>query len=334
MSITAKWQLPYPELDNPADVPLWMQDLSERLDFLIVSFDSGNEADLPTSEKEGRFYYAIDTDRLWYDTGAGWIQVNATIGIVTREMLAPDLKPSATATPLDEAIRALGRGNDMAASGGDSRFPTDDQKAGLAGTSGLPSDINRYVTTLDSRLPTANQKAALAGTAGTPSDTNRYVTDQDGRLGSRVPVSTIPPNPTTWQEIILIADGPNHILWRLIWDGTAWAFLGGPPMSVFSSGGVSGIGNTIQSYQTAGPTLTVPFAGFYAVRVGGRYSAATRMDRLWPWIVRFTGIGIAIYETVFATLDRPSLLILATTLIVGPEFVKLDRRRSNGGHTK
>lgn len=38
--------------------------------------------------------------------------------------------------------------------------------------------------------PTADQKAALAGTSGTPSDTNRYVTNSDARLtGSRDPNS-------------------------------------------------------------------------------------------------------------------------------------------------
>jgi hypothetical protein len=54
----------------------------------------------------------------------------------------------------------------------------------LAGTSGVPSDTNRYVTDSDSRFPTAGELAALAGTHGIPGDTNRYVTDSDSRLTS------------------------------------------------------------------------------------------------------------------------------------------------------
>jgi len=56
------------------------------------------------------------------------------------------------------------------------------QTAAAAGTTGTPSDTNRFVTNADTRLPSTTQAAALAGTSGTPSGTNKFVTDADTRL--------------------------------------------------------------------------------------------------------------------------------------------------------
>jgi len=50
------------------------------------------------------------------------------------------------------------------ASGNDTRFPTSDQKAALAGTSGSPSSINKYVTDADSRNTNARAPTAHAAT--------------------------------------------------------------------------------------------------------------------------------------------------------------------------
>lgn len=60
--------------------------------------------------------------------------------------------------------------------------PSTGEKAALAGTTGTPGDVNRYVTQTDPLLPTAGQKAALVGTSGTPSADNPYITDADARL--------------------------------------------------------------------------------------------------------------------------------------------------------
>lgn len=80
--------------------------------------------------------------------------------------------------------RTLGTGSTQAAAGNDSRFPTSDEKAALAGPTGsAPSSTNRFVTqnSLTNQL-TTDEKAALAGTSGSPSTSNRFVTNNDGRL--------------------------------------------------------------------------------------------------------------------------------------------------------
>jgi hypothetical protein len=54
----------------------------------------------------------------------------------------------------------------------------------------------------DARFPSTGQKAALVGTSGTPSDTNRYVTDQDTRLGVVSP----------WKTTVRVASTANLAL--------------------------------------------------------------------------------------------------------------------------
>ncbi len=38
-------------------------------------------------------------------------------------------------------------------------------------------------------------------------------------------------------------------------------------------------------------------------------------ERLWLWLVRITGLGIAIWETVIDMADRPALLLLAAGMM-------------------
>ena len=78
----------------------------------------------------------------------------------------------------DPVISAdIGTGANQLAAGNDSRFPTTGEKAALAGTSGTPSDTNRYVTNSDARLsnartPTAHKSTHASGgsDALTPED--------------------------------------------------------------------------------------------------------------------------------------------------------------------
>jgi hypothetical protein len=45
--------------------------------------------------------------------------------------------------------------------------------------------------------------------------------------------------------------------------------------------------------------------------------------------VRITGIAIAVYETVFENVDRPTLLLLAAAMIGLPSLISLDRDRGD-----
>jgi microcystin-dependent protein len=94
------------------------------------------------------------------------------------------LNLSSDADPSVASRRSLGTTSNKAAAGNDSRFPTADEKAALAGPTGsAPSSSNRFVTqnSLTNQL-TTDEKAALTGTSGTPSTTNKFVTNNDSRL--------------------------------------------------------------------------------------------------------------------------------------------------------
>jgi hypothetical protein len=58
----------------------------------------------------------------------------------------------------------LGTTSNRAASGQDARFPTNDEKAALAGSNGIPSGANPYVTSNDTRMTNARTAVAHAAT--------------------------------------------------------------------------------------------------------------------------------------------------------------------------
>ena len=68
----------------------------------------------------------------------------------------------------------------------DTRLPTQGENDALQGTSGTPSDVNRFVTSIDGRVPTLQENDALQGAptsiSGVPDNSNRYVLDDDSRL--------------------------------------------------------------------------------------------------------------------------------------------------------
>lgn len=55
---------------------------------------------------------------------------------------------------------------------------TDDEKDAVLGTSGIPSAVNRFVTSQDPKMPTSVEKDAMLGTHGSPSTTNKFVTEE------------------------------------------------------------------------------------------------------------------------------------------------------------
>jgi hypothetical protein len=69
------------------------------------------------------------------------------------------------------------------------------------GQTGFAAKLNNEVAHLgaytDTNAPTSGQLLALAGTTGTPSNTNRYVTDSDTRLGGVVTAASTPKIRTT-----------------------------------------------------------------------------------------------------------------------------------------
>lgn len=52
------------------------------------------------------------------------------------------------------------------------------------------------------------------------------------------------------------------------------------------------------------------------------------MEQSWPWIIRFFGLGLILFETLGEQIDRPYLLALAAGMVGLPELVKWDQRRS------
>lgn len=49
--------------------------------------------------------------------------------------------------------------------------------------------------------------------------------------------------------------------------------------------------------------------------------------RFYPAVVRYVGVLIAIYETIIEDLDRPALLTLAGTMMVGSLAVEAYRQK-------
>lgn len=244
MTLTNRLKLPYPELPDAADVPLWARGLAQLLDNITATFDWGLQANRPAAGVEGFFYFATDTGILTFDDGTGLHEIGAlSAGSVTRAMLHAQLKvATGTALPADEAIRALGTIANTAAAGDDARFPT------------------------------ATQKAALAGTVGTPSDTNRYVTQSDPLLA--YVVSVLPSSPTPGQHILYPAHTPTHKYWHLIYLGGVWVYIGGPPIydRIDTEQTLVSNNDVWASLATPGPQLTVPENGLYITRHGARIS--------------------------------------------------------------
>jgi len=246
MTTTNRLHLPYPELADAADVPIWVRNLATLLDGITATFDWGLEINRPGAGQEGFFYYATDSGTLTFDDGTALHPIGGTAaGTITRAMLHAQLKvATGTATPADEAIRSLGTTPNTAAAGDDSRFPTVDQKAAMAGSVGAPSDTNRFVTQADPLLA--------------------YV------------VSGLPSVPTPGQHLLYPAHTPTHKYWHLVYLGGVWIYIGGPPIydRVDTQESMTSNNDTWVNLATAGPQLTVPENGLYIVRHGARIATA------------------------------------------------------------
>jgi hypothetical protein len=150
---------------DSADVPRDFKTVVDALELDVV-FSQGTlaarpaaGAGAPAATGGGRLYWATDTQTLYYDTGAAWVQINANAtiadgsvtlaklaansvdaskivdlsvgtaelaaGAVTAAKIAAALFPSQGAANGTEALRAIGTGAGQVAAGNDSRFRTE-----------------------------------------------------------------------------------------------------------------------------------------------------------------------------------------------------------------
>lgn len=54
------------------------------------------------------------------------------------------------------------------------------------------------------------------------------------------------------------------------------------------------------------------------------------LDLWWPTVIRYAGLGIVIYETIWDKVDRPSLLVLAAGMMGLKEVVKFAKNGQGG----
>jgi microcystin-dependent protein len=82
MGITAKWDLRYPELTDPANVPLDIRDLAEDAEnnALPRSGTLGARTD-PAAERIGLTYYATDTGQYSVWSGSVWVDIPTGVGV-------------------------------------------------------------------------------------------------------------------------------------------------------------------------------------------------------------------------------------------------------------
>lgn len=114
-----------------------------------------NLATAPASPVEGQVYYNTTDDNLYVFADAAWVDLTAQGVTYTA---GSGISISGTTIAAD-----TGTTSGKVAAGDDSRFPTGDEKAALAGTSGSPSTSNRYVTDGDSRNTNSRTPSGSAG---------------------------------------------------------------------------------------------------------------------------------------------------------------------------
>lgn len=140
MPTTTRLGIPYPSGSDPiSEGDDNFQDIAELLDDIAVSYIKDVIANRPAAAQEGLLFISTDEGRVYADTGSAWIKLWEAPdgGIVTAKLaddavtpakladsavetaalddeavtgakINPALKPSGSAAPGDEALRALG----------------------------------------------------------------------------------------------------------------------------------------------------------------------------------------------------------------------------------
>ena len=75
---TTRLGLPYDELTDNADIEDAVKSLADDLDTKAVTYAQGLVGSLPAAGTQGRFYYATDTEQLYYDDGVAWFKLPYT----------------------------------------------------------------------------------------------------------------------------------------------------------------------------------------------------------------------------------------------------------------
>ena len=84
---------------------------------------------------------------------------------------------------------------------------TDAEKLAVEGSFGVPSNVNKFVTSTDPRIPTQSENDALLGSHGVPSSTNKYVTEALEFAQPTVAVINTPTDPMILSGAIYLGRG-------------------------------------------------------------------------------------------------------------------------------
>jgi len=124
-----------------------------------------NLASAPATPVTGQIYYNSADNKLYVYDGTGWVDLtDTTAGCVTSVGATAPITTSGGTTPTIGVT--VGTGETTVAAGDDSRFPTTDEKAALAGTTGTPGTANKYVTDTDTRMTNSRDPNAHVHAAG------------------------------------------------------------------------------------------------------------------------------------------------------------------------
>ena len=86
--------------------------------------------------------------------------------------------------------------------------------------------------------------------------------------------TTFPSSPNNGDEYVYAADTSNGVFWRFKYYGatTKWVFIGGPPLYSYVATSEGTSSATYVALATAGPAVTLPFAGDYDVTIGAYFN--------------------------------------------------------------
>ncbi|MCK9250338.1 MAG: hypothetical protein M0P31_15365 [Solirubrobacteraceae bacterium] len=286
--------------DSPPDIPADHAAAWDKVDQAAVLFTHGTFAARPAAGTPGRLYWASDRLDLYYDNGAAWVDPS------DRYVVQGDSRiPSQDENDALQGTSGAPTGANRFVTNADARLPTQNENNALAGTNGSPSASNPFVTSTDPRVPTQNENNALAGTAGSPSNSNRYVTDSDARMTDRrapdVPqLTALPGSPSEGDEIDLVVNSGQSIVWRLRRRGSSWECRGGAPVG--SDQAVTVLIPESSTHHNIN-WVTVPLSGDYMIdafvygvahgNTGSRVQVQTNVEVVSP----LSNLGVLAYES-------------------------------------